>query len=296
MKIGYPCINTSILCKNTHTFRLKSYSDDRLAASVKLNLECLKMILEFNVEKHLLFFRISSDLIPLASHPVCKCDWENKFENEFLQIGKIIKENNIRISMHPDQFTLLNSPRESVFNNSLNELNYHCRLLDAMKLDSTAKIQIHIGGVYGDKPVSVDRFIENYKILPERIKKRLVIENDDKSYSLRDCLYINSKTGIPVLFDIFHHQINNNGESLNQCFTSFSKTWNDKDGIPMVDYSQQRPGAKTGSHTYEINIDEFRQCVFKLKKFDYDIMLEIKDKEKSALKALRVIKQFDNFV
>jgi UV DNA damage endonuclease len=218
MKIGYPCINNSIPRNAPSTFRLASYSESKLIQTVKCNLIHLNQILRYNVRNNLLFFRISSDLIPLASHPICKVDWHRIFQSEFRQIGYFIKENNIRISMHPDQFVVLNSPNKKILQNSINELKYHCELLDGMSLDGTAKVQIHVGGVYGNKLEAIDRFIKTYNNIMQSvdysIKRRLVIENDDHLYSLQDCIYINKQTGIPIIFDSFHHACYNNGESL----------------------------------------------------------------------------------
>ena len=145
-------------------------------------------------------------MVPFASHPVCTFKWQDRFKSGFQDIGRYIKEKDIRISMHPDQFVLINSPNEKIVQNGIRELNYHCQVLDIMGLDAVAKVQIHVGGVYGDKQAAIDRFIKNYKKLPEWIRKRLVIENDDKSYSLKDCLAISEQVGIPILFDSFHHE------------------------------------------------------------------------------------------
>jgi UV DNA damage endonuclease len=151
MKIGYPCINNSIPRNVPSTFRLVSYSESKMIQTVKDNILHLNQILRYNVKNNLLFFRISSGLIPFASHPVCKFAWYKFFQSEIQQIGDYIKRYNIRISMHPDQFVVLNSPNEKVLENSINELKYHCNLLDTMCLDYTAKVQIHVGGVYGNK-------------------------------------------------------------------------------------------------------------------------------------------------
>lgn len=103
MKVGYPCINNSIPMNAPCTFRLTSYSESNLIQTIRSNLIHLNQILKYNVKNNLLFFRISSDLIPFASHPICKFSWYKFFQSEFKQIGDYIKKHNIRISIliHP---------------------------------------------------------------------------------------------------------------------------------------------------------------------------------------------------
>jgi UV DNA damage endonuclease len=289
MKIGYPCINNSIDCTANSTFRLRNYSEGNLKEKIKNNLSCLNKILEYNLKHNLLFFRISSDLIPFASHPICTFNWQNEYKNELKKIGEFIKKNNIRISMHPDQFVLINALNQAIVEKSIKELEYHCNVLDSMGLDSSAKIQIHVGGVYGDKKSAIERFITNYLTLPDMVKKRLTIENDERLYSLKDCLYINSKIGIPIIFDSFHHECFNNGEDIRKAIMLAKNTWKKKDGILMLDYSSQKSNSRIGSHTESINLKLFQKFILDTKGLDFDIMLEIKDKEKSALKAVKVI-------
>jgi UV DNA damage endonuclease len=289
MKIGYPCVNRTIGCTPNSTLRLASFTEEKFLEKVINNLSCLLEILKFNVKHGLFFFRISSDIIPFASHPVCECAWESLFRSEFKSIGGFIKKNNIRISMHPDQFVVLNSKKESVVKNSVSELYYHCILLDAMGLPETAKVQIHAGGVYGDAEEAMKRFVLNYNKLDRRVKKRLVIENDDKSYSLKDCVFLSGETGIPVVFDVLHHECLGNGESIKEAMGATHGTWMKKDGIPIVDYSIQRKGARAGMHAESIDLKLFEKFLKEAKEFDFDIMLEIKDKEKSALKAVKLV-------
>jgi UV DNA damage endonuclease len=296
MKIGYPCINRSIGCKSDRTFRIKNYSEERLKEIVENNLSCLLKILRFNVNKELLFFRITSDLVPFASHPICKFPWQVYFGDHFREIGDFITKNKIRISMHPDQFIVLNSKKKEVLENSVRELKYQSDVMEAMKLDKNHKIQIHVGGVYGDKKKSIRRFNERYHDLNETIKKRLVIENDDRSYTVSDCLLVSKATGIPVLFDYFHHQLNSNKEDLSETLGLISDTWKRIDGIPMVDYSSQGPEKRPKSHAEKIDIGDFENFISRSRPYDIDIMLEIKDKEKSALKALKVAKNDKRFI
>jgi UV DNA damage endonuclease len=157
-----------------------------------------------------------------------------------------------------------------------------------MKLDTSAKIQIHVGGAYGDKEKSMARFVTRFSMLDDSIIRRLVIENDDKLYNLNDCLKINAQTQIPILLDVFHHKLNNSKTyTAEDSFKCTTKTWNEKrDGIPMVDYSSQEPNGLSRQHVETINIEDFDQFLKQTQQFDFDVMLEIKDKEKSAVKAI----------
>jgi UV DNA damage endonuclease len=289
MKIGYPCINRSVGCTPNTTFRLASYSPEKMKEKVRNNLDCLEKTIRFNIDNNLLFFRIGSPLIPFASHPVCKFKWQEHFKEDFCRIGELIKNNKMRISMHPDQFTLINSKKNDIFKRSVKELVYHEQVLNLLGLNKTHKIQIHVGGVYGEKEKSIERFINRYRDLPINVKERLVIENDENSYSLKDCLFISKKTKVPVLLDVFHHSLKNNGESIAESFEEVKKTWKKKDGIPMIDYSSQEKGKRRGSHTEKINLNHFKNFMKKVEKFDFDLMFEIKDKEKSALKAIKFL-------
>jgi len=288
MKIGYPCINRSLDCKGNRTFRLKSYSEERLIETVEENLECLQKMLEFNIERDLYFFRITSDLVPFASHEVNDFDWRAHFERRFKKIGKIIEENDIRINMHPDQFIVLNSNKEDVYKNSVEELRYHAEVLDSLGLDKSAKIQLHVGGVYDDKEKSMERFTERYLDLEDSIRNRLVIENDERSYSISDCLKIAEDTGVPLVVDYLHHKIKNEGRSFEDMIFRVSETWSEDDGKMMVDYSEQAKGEKEGRHAETLHEENFTNFLEKTKDHAFDLMLEIKDKEKSALKALKI--------
>jgi len=290
MKLGYPCINRSINCQSNSTFRLASYSEDRLIKTVKNNLDCLTKILRYNLANELLFFRITSDLVPFASHPVCEFDWISFFEPQFKDIGSYIRENNMRVSMHPDQFVLINSLKDDVVKRSIDELHYHCSVLDAMDLDESAKIQIHVGGVYGDKPKAIKRFIERYNSLNKSIKKRLVIENDDRLFSLKDCIEIHQSTKIPVIIDTFHHECLNNGEIIKEAILQAQATWKKSDGLLMIDYSTQKADKRKGTHAITIDLSLFKDFIIETEGLDFDIMLEIKDKEKSAIEALKLLK------
>lgn len=290
IRVGYPCINRTIGCTANTTFRLDSYSEENMKTKISNNLACLKKIIEYNIANRILFFRISSDLIPFASHPVCKFDWAGKFRSEFEEIGILIQESGMRISMHPDQFVLLNSPREDVIERSIKELSYHAKVLDLMGLSASAKVQIHVGGAYGDKVPAIESFIKTYEEIYPEIKKRLAIENDDRLFTLSDCMKINEKTGIPIIFDSFHHKCNSSGEKLREGIKKAESTWKKHDGVLMMDYSSQEPGKRTGAHAEHIDSKDFTEFLNQARGIDIDLMLEIKDKEKSALSAIEIMR------
>ncbi len=296
MKIGYPCINTALDCSSARTFRLASYSERRLIETVAANLACLERIIDYNKTRNILFFRITSDLVPFASHPICKTDWVKFFRSDFENIGKKIRGYNMRVSMHPDQFVLLNSPKRDVVHNSIAELEYHAKVLNLMNLDRSAKIQIHVGGVYGEKKMAVSRFIDEFRKLSSDIRLRLVIENDERLYSLSDCLSIHYVTNIPILLDVFHHSILDGGITFSDSLDLSRSTWTEEDGIPIVDYSTQEKGTRKGRHAQTIDLDHFNSFLMKSRPYDFDIMLEIKDKEKSAEAAISVANQDNRFI
>ncbi|UOQ74194.1 UV DNA damage repair endonuclease UvsE [Hymenobacter cellulosilyticus] len=292
MRIGYPCVNESLDCTSSATFRLASYSAERVELAVAANLMCLQRILEYNVANELRFFRISSGIVPFGSHPINTFPWQTRFAAEFQAIGDYVKAQRMRISFHPDQFVVLNSPSEDIVQRSVAELVYQGSMLDLMGLDSTAKLQIHVGGLYGDRDLAISRFISTYRDLPAAVQRRLVIENDDRLFSLRDCLRVHEAVGIPILFDNFHHECLNHGEPMAEALQLAASTWHpERDGVLMMDYSSQQVGERKGKHTSTLEEELFREFLTHLHGLDVDIMLEIKDKEASACRAISVLRE-----
>jgi len=292
MKIGYPCVNEAMDCSSGNTFRLASYSDERLIAAVTANLACLRRMLEWNVAQGLLFFRIGSSIVPFGSHEINTFPWQTHFAAAFREIGDYIKANNLRVSFHPDQFVVLNSPNEAIVRRSVEELIYQGSMLDLMGLDGTAKLQIHVGGLYGERELAISRFAAVHATLPGAVKARVVVENDDRLFPLRDCLHLHEVTGVPILFDNFHHECLNHGEPMAEALRLAAATWHPtRDGVPMMDYSSQALGERKGKHADDLVDDLFRSFLAELHGLDMDLMLEIKNKEASALRAVAILRE-----
>jgi UV DNA damage endonuclease len=284
IRIGYACINT-LLPSSNHTCRLENATPERILDLARQNLAALETILLWNAAHRIGLFRVSSEIIPFGSHPVNSLSWWEILVSELDALGQFIHENGMRVSMHPGQYTVLNSTREAVVEASIAELIYHTRFLDSLGLDSTHKIILHIGGVYGEKARSLQRFAVNYSGLPKEVRQRLVVENDEKSYTLADALALLETIGAPVIFDVFHHAWNPSfpGASLRELVERAAATWKPADGPPKLHYSNQWPGKPPGSHSRFVDVKAFAGFYEQISDLRLDIMLEVKNKEQSVL-------------
>ncbi len=287
MSIGYACLTIGVPDTDFRTCTRKYATPDKLRELIAHNLQVLDRILDYNISQNIELFRISSDIIPFGSSPVNTIDWASEFDDTLAAIGQKAQRAGMRLSMHPGQYTVLNSPDPDVVSRAVTDLEYHARFLDALGLDASHKLILHIGGVYGDKPTAMKRFCAQYRRLSMAIQKRLVIENDDKLYTIQDVLTIGEAEQIPVVFDNLHHQINPPAVTATEAswITRCRSTWKPQDGRQKTHYSQQAPDKKPGSHSETIRIREFLAYYTRVAPPDIDIMLEVKDKNLSAVKA-----------
>jgi len=288
MSIGYACLTIGVSNANFKSCIAKNVDEEKLADLVSHNLNALENIIDYNIKNNIRLFRISSDLIPFGSSPINVLLWEKIFSSKFSEIGEKISKSGMRVSMHPGQYTVLNSPNVEVVNRAIDDLKYHTKVLDSLGVGREHKIVLHIGGVYNDKNNAIERFINNYSLLGRNVKERLVIENDDKSYNINDVLEIGIKLKIPVIFDNLHNKINPYDKEKNDEYwiNEAKKTWREKDGYQKIHYSQQNPLKKLGSHSNTIKINEFIDFHKSLGREDIDIMLEVKDKNLSTVKCI----------
>lgn len=288
MKIGYACLVVGVPDTTMKTTRKNNATSKRLTELIEHNLNSMENMLDYSIENGIQMYRISSDIIPFGSdYETNQLDWCNLFQDKFNQLSKIIKENNVRVSMHPGQYTVLNSPNEAVVTRAIQDLEYHTTFLDNLEVDASHKIILHIGGVYGDKEAAKKRFVENYEKLSPAIKSRLIIENDDRLYTISDVLEISKQTGAPVVYDNLHNACNPSDPGVTDAeWIAFAKeTWKEADGPMKIHYSQQRENARLGAHTQTIYIQPFMDFYEEVSPLDVDIMLEVKDKNLSATKA-----------
>jgi UV DNA damage endonuclease len=280
---GYACINESLRPLTYKNIRLKTLENKGLQVLKDLviyNFSHLERVLKWNIEHEIYMYRVPSDIIPFANHPIT-IDWLWYQDIDVLeimgQIRALIKHHQMRISMHPDQFTVLNSLRQSVVTQSVSYIVYHARLL---KLLAGQDMILHIGGVYGNKKAAINRFESNFKQLPGWVKKYIRIENDDRSYDIYDLLEIGEKLSIPVVIDLHHNRCHGKYDLNDDLLRRVFATWTTK---PKVHISSGSINEYSRSHHDFIETNDYK-WVSMLLKYNVDIMIEAKMKEKALIK------------
>ncbi len=296
MNIGYACINMTMGKKVTtnrtmvkKTFNAKGL--DYVSELALLNAKDIIKILEWNRMNGIKFFRLSSALIPWGDQlDLTQLKDYKEIKSELKKAGDYAKYWGIRITSHPGPFNVLVSPKESVVEKTIADLELHGKVFDMMGLEKSPynKINIHCNGVYGDKKSAMDRFIKNFQRLSKSVQKRLTIENDDKAsmYSVKDLMYIHSAIKIPIVFDYHHHQFCTGDLSEEAALKLAATTW-PKGITPVVHYSESKAlhenNAKEKPQAHSLYIKSLPN-VYEL---DVDIMVEAKAKELAILPFLK---------
>lgn len=230
---------------------------------------------------------MSSNLIPLATHPNVDFEIFKRYDKYFKEIGKIIKENNLRVDMHPDQFCVLNSINNNTVNTSINILKNCQNMFDAMNIDS--KLVLHVGGKTNGKKESMKRFINNFNLLDDNLKKMIILENDDKVYNIKNVLKICNTLNIPMVLDYHHYKCNKTNEKIEDYIEKIFNTW---DTIPKIHFSSPKSKKEKRAHHEYIDSDEFIKFIEKIKFIDrdFDIMIEAKGKDDALFRLVRELK------
>ena len=262
------------------------------------NAKDIVKMLRWNDKYGIKFLRLSSEMFPFASHPEYGYKLAPFVSKELEEAGKVAAELGHRLTTHPGQYTQLGSPRKPVIDNAIRDLDYHAELLSLLKLppqqDRDAVMILHLGGVFGDKPATLDRFRENYKKLPQGVKDRLVLENDDVSWSVHELLPLCEELNIPMVLDFHHHniifdpdQIREGTKDIVDLFPRILATWTRKNITPKMHYSEPTPSAITGRQRRKHNprVATFPPCPP-----DMDLMIEAKDKEQAVFELMRTFK------
>lgn len=285
IRYGFACKTVGVPGADQTTLTLARADQENLLRVSRHNLHALGVMLHYCRDEGIRLMRISSDIIPLASHPDVTFDWKVLLQKELAAVKALIAEASVRVSMHPGQYTILNSPRDEVVERAVDDLRFHADFLDAVGADRTARIILHLGGGYGDKPAALKRLARNLETLPDHIRNRLALENDERIYTIEDVLMVCDAFYLPAIFDVYHHSINPPAfGTMPDWLDKAALTWKGEHGRQKIHYSQQWPGGKPGMHSRSIEMDAFLEFHAALGDRELDVMLEVKDKNLSAVK------------
>lgn len=270
---------------------------------LSVSLAYLRDVLLYLREAGIKMYRLSSDLAPYVTHPEFT-QFHDQIEEcvgELAAVGEMARQDGLRLSFHPAAFIMLNAADEKIARKSVADFEAQTRMLDLMGLGPEAVVVTHIGGVYHNKAESMQRFVERYRELPEWVKCRLVLENDERNYTLGDTYAIHEQTGIRLVFDQLHELCNPTpGLTLRESLRRALSTW-PVGQTPKIHYST--------ACTAIVEADRGRSCAPRLREprltqhadlidpfafvefvrgaeglRDFDVMLECKAKDIALLR------------
>jgi len=306
VRFGYVAMSVSLEdASPSKTVTLKNYLQlaekdpetalNKVVRVSRENLANTLRVLKYNKYNDIQVYRFSSKLVPLATHAfLSQWDYLDDLGQEFAAIGQYVKEDHMRVSFHPDHFSLLNSPREDVFDSSVRDFQHHHDMLEAMGLDSGAKLVTHVGGGYKDKPAALERFKRNWHRVPENIRERLVLENDDRTYSALEVLELCQGLSVPMVLDIHHHRCNNNGERIEEFLEQVFATWEGTGLPPKMHISSPKSSSDIRSHHDFVDPGDLYDVLVFSRRYArrVDVMVEAKQKDKAMLKLVEELSHF----
>ena len=261
----------------------------KLSRLCRENADALLAALQFCANNGIGCFRVNSQILPIKTHPVCgypvdELPDSDEIIRRFKECGQFAQKHKLRTCFHPDQFVVLNSPRADVVDKSIQELEYQAEVAEWIGADV---INIHGGGAYGDKPKALADFARNLDRLSSRVRSRLTVENDDKTYTPSDLLPICKTTGTPLVYDVHHHRCNPDDLSIEQATKKALATWNREPLFHISSPIEGWEGPKPERHHDFIDVKDFPEC---WRRKTITVEVEAKAKEAAVKKLLEELK------
>jgi UV DNA damage endonuclease len=298
IQLGLCCINTflrenkpPIYASRRMTVKsIKERGIDLLKEKILQNLRDVLTIMDWNEENGIKLYRMSSEMFPHKSNSLIE-PYDFDFAIDLLKnIGKKSKQYNQRLTFHPGQYNVIGTPNEKSFQQTIQDLSYHATVLDLMELGKDSVIVIHGGGIYGNKEETKHRWIQQFHLLPNNVKERIVLENCEKCYSIIDCLEISNTLNIPVVFDTHHFECYKQLHPLeafnepNFYMKNVLDTWLKRDIKPKFHISEQGSG-RCGHHSdFVETIPKYLLEIPTKYGVHIDIMIEAKMKEQAIIR------------
>jgi UV DNA damage endonuclease len=257
----------------------------RLSALCLENAEALRRAASYCASHGIGDFRINSQILPVKTHAEAGYDVRElpngeRVVNAFTEAGRLARELGVRLTFHPDQFVLLNSPKEEVVERAIADLVYQTEVAEWVGADV---INIHGGGVYGDKPAALARLVATIQQLPSAVRERLTLENDDRSYTPSDLLPVCRATGVPLVYDVHHHRCLPDDLSVAEASEAAIATWNRE---PLFHISSPKAGWNGSDPKPHHDFIDLADVPSEWRDLDLTIEVEAKAKE-DAILALR---------
>ncbi|WLD92886.1 UV DNA damage repair endonuclease UvsE [Alkalihalobacillus sp. AL-G] len=306
VRLGYVAMSMHVPNSSpSQTMTVKSFNkiDNKEAAILKLgriarsNLQNTLRILKHNAAHSIRFYRMTSRLIPLATYEeLAGWDYIGAIESDLREVGDYASENDMRLDFHPDHFVLINSPKKEVLKMSVKTLMLHRQLLEGMGINSQYRCVLHVGGVYNDRELAMERFIQNWMVVPKTIQEMIILENDDKSYHLNDTLYLCEKLGIPLVFDYHHHLAHFQHRNWADEWQRVVATWKDSYLPIKMHISSPKDEKQFRSHADYVDAEMFMDFLNEIKGSvpQIDCMIEAKKKDAALFKLMEDLRGHDN--
>lgn len=288
VRLGYVAIalglpNVTSSSNVTYTSYQKLSNEDKKINKLKevtySNIVDLKKILQYNIKNDIHFYRITSALVPLATHPDVNWDYRKIFSIDFKLIGEILRDSNMRVDTHPDQFNVINSATPEIVENTKRNLWFHSNLFEDMEYPM-GKMVLHVGSSAGGKKAALKRFEDNFLKYPDEATSKIILENDDKTFTAKETLQLCKNLEVPMVLDVHHHICNNEGFSIEEILPDILGTWDKEVLPPKLHFSSPKDSPKDRKHADYINGKDFVEFIDLCRKTnkDIDIMIEAKRK------------------
>lgn len=298
IQLGLCCINTILRTQNPPVFcsrklimrTIREKGILALKQKIIANVHDLFKMIKWNEENGIKVLRISSELFPHFSNPKIK-KYSMDFMDKILkEIGHYARSLNHRLTFHPGQYNVVATPNEKTFQQTVCDLSYHAEVLDRMEMGKDSVMVVHGGGMYGDKEKTKQRWCDNYLRLPQSVRNRLVLENCEKCFNIKDCLEISNKINIPVVFDTHHYEcyklMHPKEVFEDPCYyiPQILETWSSRGIKPKFHVSEQGSG-RCGHHSDYIEVIPYYLLEIPEKyNIHIDILIEAKMKEQAIFK------------
>lgn len=303
VRLGYVAMSMKLINASpskTLTFSHFKKIPDREAAIRKLeriafmNLQNTLRILKHNAISDIHFYRLTSRLIPLANHEeLLDWDYMKPLKEILRETGDFAKKHKMRIDFHPDHYVVINSFKKNILKNSISTLKLHYLLLKGMGIDFTHRCVLHVGGHYKDTEKSLERFVNNWMVVPRQIQKMIILENDDTSFTLDDTLYLCEKLGIPLVFDYHHHLANYRNANWEAHWERVVQTWKYSPLPIKMHISSPKNEKMFRHHSDYVNCDMFFRFLKEIKGSvtQIDCMIEAKRKDEALFTLMEDVKK-----